>query len=335
MKKSKEKIIVSMLCFSLLSPLVLISSATPVTFNEDNQTRGYISWDPESYQFPNKPEDIIDQTTFQIWYPPSCGGTAVRFEENADWVNVYPKSTIATCVKQNIEVTIDTTDLPAGFYSCDIKIIWSTGDGVFRVSVRVTNHSTPTLVFNPKTHDFGSVEPEDIYTTTFEIFNLGLGSLIYSISDTDSWVNVTPTEGTSNGENDTIEVQISTLALSEGNYTSNIVIESNGGSGVFTLSVQVGERSHLTVAVRGGFVIHMTISNVDAFDAHDLDWNLTITGGIVLTPREFTGAINQLSAGQSTTERIPLIGFGPIQIEARVKKTVCYESKLLVFFLVI
>ena len=50
---------------------------------------------------------------------------------------------------------------------------------------------------------------------------------------------VTPRDGTSTGEHDTITVDIDTTGLSTGQHSCDIHIDSNGGSGVFTVSVNI------------------------------------------------------------------------------------------------
>jgi hypothetical protein len=52
-------------------------------------------------------------------------------------------------------------------------------------------------------------------------------------------VEVNPTSGSSTGEHDTITVDIDTTGLSEGSHTCGISISSNGGSGTFTVTVNV------------------------------------------------------------------------------------------------
>mgnify|MGYP006285909649 CR=1 FL=1 len=101
----------------------------------------------------------------------------------------------------------------------------------------------PVLSYSPGSHNFGRVciEDEGPDSTTFEIWNSGEGTLEYTLSETCGWVtSVTPISGTSDGEYDSIVVNIDTTGLSEGSYSCDIAISSNGGSGTFTVSVQIG-----------------------------------------------------------------------------------------------
>ena len=63
--------------------------------------------------------------------------------------------------------------------------------------------------------------------------------MIYSLSESCSWVDVHPTSDSSTGEHDTITVDIDTANLSEGSHICDISISSEGGSETFTVMVNV------------------------------------------------------------------------------------------------
>lgn len=60
--------------------------------------------------------------------------------------------------------------------------------------------------------------------TTFTVKNTGSNTLHYSISDDVSWLAVSPSSGTSTGEEDTITVTFTTTGLNLGTYTAAITI---------------------------------------------------------------------------------------------------------------
>jgi parallel beta-helix repeat protein len=97
----------------------------------------------------------------------------------------------------------------------------------------------PSLSFSPSSHDFGDKCEGETDRTTFELWNSGTGTLTYSLSETCDWVEVNPTSGSSAGEHDTITIDINTTGLSECSYTCDISINSNGGSGTFTVRVNI------------------------------------------------------------------------------------------------
>ncbi len=107
----------------------------------------------------------------------------------------------------------------------------------------ISGSSSPVLSYNPSSYNFGSVTAGATGSTSFEIWNSGTGTLTYSLSESTSWVTVTPTSGDSTGEHDTITVNIDTTGLSPGSYNCPVSISSNGGSGTFTVYVTVIEQT--------------------------------------------------------------------------------------------
>jgi len=128
--------------------------------------------------------------------------------------------------------------------------------------------SEPELCFDPKSHHFyHAIGDPFIDSTTFSIWNCGSGTLTYILSESPetSWLDVTPTtgscEGSSGGgggpagpasEVDQILVTIDTAGLSVGEYSCNIIINSNdvGGGGVQTISMFT-----VYLTVQGGIVV--------------------------------------------------------------------------------
>jgi VCBS repeat-containing protein len=100
--------------------------------------------------------------------------------------------------------------------------------------------ASPTiLAYYPTFHNFGDMVEGETASTTFEIWNDGTGVLNYTLTESCDWVDVNPTSGSSTGEHDTITVTIDTTGLAPGPYECHIYIDSNGGTGVFTVYVVV------------------------------------------------------------------------------------------------
>jgi hypothetical protein len=59
---------------------------------------------------------------------------------------------------------------------------------------------------------------------TFQVSNAAAGTLSYSISVDEPWLSVSPANGTSSGEWDTITVSYSTALLRPGTYTASIQV---------------------------------------------------------------------------------------------------------------
>jgi hypothetical protein len=98
----------------------------------------------------------------------------------------------------------------------------------------------PVLSYFPTSLDFGTLPLGAVDSKTFEIWNSGGGKLTYSFSEDMPWVTqITPSNGSSTGENDTITVDIDTSSASGGLHAGFIFIASNGGNGSLNVSVNV------------------------------------------------------------------------------------------------
>ena len=76
-------------------------------------------------------------------------------------------------------------------------------------------------------------------STSFDIWNSGTGTLTYTLSESCNWITVNPLSGDSTGETDTITVNIDTTGLNLGPHQCDITINSNDGSGTFTVYVNI------------------------------------------------------------------------------------------------
>jgi hypothetical protein len=97
------------------------------------------------------------------------------------------------------------------------------------------------LSYEPTAHNFSEIHPEVIANTTFEIWNSGCCSLVYSLIENCSWVSVSPTRGVSSGKWDhhVINVTINTTGLKFGYHQCDIIIDTSDSTGIFTVAVTV------------------------------------------------------------------------------------------------
>jgi len=204
-------------------------------------TEPVLSYSPTSHNFGDMLEGQSDSTTFEIWNS-GTGTLSYSLGESCSWVSVTPSGGSSNGEHDTMTVNIDTTGLSLGHYSCDISITSNGGSGTFTVEVNIVSAPTePVLSYSPTSHNFGDMLEGQTDSTTFEIWNSGTGTLSYSLSESCSWVSVTPSGGSSNGEHDTMTVNIDTTGLSLGHYSCDISITSNGGSGTFTVEVNIVE----------------------------------------------------------------------------------------------
>jgi len=133
---------------------------------------------------------------------------------------------------------------------------WNPGMGIYGVQIstllagdefagndvvaEVVSVEGPGLAFNPGSYISGPIVVNETDSTSFEIWNDGVGLLTYSLSESASPIDVSPLSGDSYGEHDTITVDINTTGLNPGVcYYYDIEISSDGGSGVFGVELCV------------------------------------------------------------------------------------------------
>ncbi|MCQ4942424.1 hypothetical protein NE678_25550, partial [Escherichia coli] len=77
---------------------------------------------------------------------------------------------------------------------------------------------------------------------TFDVMNIGTsGSVSWSVTFTESWLKVTPVNGTTaQGKNSTVIVNIDREKISQ-DMTANLLVEADGESMPVEISVKFGE----------------------------------------------------------------------------------------------
>jgi len=74
------------------------------------------------------------------------------------------------------------------------------------------------------------IQGTNAQSQSFEVWNSGSGTLSYTISDNVNWLSCSPTNATSSGEHDNINVNYSTTGLAVGTYSATITISASGAS---------------------------------------------------------------------------------------------------------
>jgi agmatine/peptidylarginine deiminase len=97
----------------------------------------------------------------------------------------------------------------------------------------------PSLAFDPTSYDAGTMGLNETASTSFDIWNDGVGVLSYSLSESCDWIEIDPVSGDSTGEHDQVTVDINTTGLALGSHHCDILINSDGGSEMFGVDVYV------------------------------------------------------------------------------------------------
>jgi hypothetical protein len=329
--------------FFLLLVATIGSMGIPLKRNNP-QPLGILNYDPQSHDFGNMTEGQTNSTIFYIWTSGGCCELTFNLTWNCSWVTVFPTSGVSNGEHVPITVTVNTTGLVIGFYTCGILITTNGGgDGVFTVTVNVVSATHPSLAFNPHAYYFGIIPENHTASTTFKIWNSGNGSLDYALCGYGSWVAVSPIEGNSTGEQDPITVTINTKGLINGTtYQCSIQINSNGGNEAFGVSVAIGTIPRFEIMeIAGGLLrIKTVIKNNGTADAIGVDWKITIGGnGLVLFGKETTGTLSTLAIGEEQTISSRFIlGLGNVVVTVAVQNAEAFpvmkktSADLLLFY---
>jgi len=115
--------------------------------------------------------------------------------------------------------------------------------GTGRINAYEALKSFLNLEYSPKSYDFGKMNKDASDSTSFEIWNNATEEMDYTLSEDCNWLSISPTGGSSSsGEKDTINVDVDTSGLDYGSYACNIGIESDDGTYVFEIVVNVVSR---------------------------------------------------------------------------------------------
>ncbi len=161
------------------------------------------------------------------------------------WLSLSPTSGTSTGEHDTITVTYNTAALSPGSYSGTITITDTNAtNSPQTISVSLTVNAPPALVpsisLSTTTLSNSSIEGSNAPSQTFNVSNSGGGTLSYSISDNRTWLNVSPSSGTSTGEQDTITVNYNTSGLTAGTRNATITIsDPNADNDPQTISVSL------------------------------------------------------------------------------------------------
>jgi len=126
--------------------------------------------------------------------------------------------------------------MSAGDYSAAITIN-ATGAGNSPQKVPVSLHistaaaAAPVISFSPKSLSFTAGEEDsNPANETLEIWNSGIDTLHWTLSDDAAWLSENPTSGSSTGERDTVVLSVDITGMSDGAYSASITITAPGAS---------------------------------------------------------------------------------------------------------
>lgn len=321
----KKIIQISIIMLIIMSFLGHIGASINISESNNFGSREELCYEPQSHDFGDMLEGEVNETIFNIWRGGGCCELTYELIWEETWIDVWPTSGVSNGEQDPITVTVDTTGLDIGVHTAAILIQSSAGDGYFDVALNVIQHGDPTLAYYPQSYHFGYLPEGTVDSTVFDIWNTGVGTLSYTLTWDETWVDVSPTSGSSTGEHDPITVTIDTTGFEAGSsYTSEIQIDSNGGNKVFTVKVNIGECPEVVIdEIKGGlFKVNAKLKNTGTCDIVGLDWKMTLDGGTIILGKETSGRLPYIPEGGEATITSNLIfGFGStaITVDAEIE----------------
>jgi len=182
---------------------------------------------------------------FEIW---NSGPDSLAWEAEVDedWLDISSASGSSSGEHDKVTVSIDIDELDADDYEGTITITSDDADNsqTLTVTLEVTGGTTqdePEISVSPSSLEFSAVEDgDDPDEETFQIWNSGDGRLDWEVTDSSSWMTVSPTSGYSNGEKDDVNVSVDISEMVAGEYTGTITIQDEDDE---------GNRKNVTVTV--------------------------------------------------------------------------------------
>jgi hypothetical protein len=198
---------------------------------------------------PPQPDPLIPPTLYSLTSPDDDGiytiswssvSEADNYSLEEDDNNEFTSSII---LFSGNSITFNVIDRPNGTYFYRIKAVNDTnGDSnwsnIINITVDIAAQYNPILSYNLTEIDFGIVEHGFVGSKTIEIWNSGSGLLIYYLNESINWLEITPNLGNSSGEHDVITFTINTTTLGNGSYELRGAIQSNGGNGLYNITVE-------------------------------------------------------------------------------------------------
>ena len=191
-----------------------------------------ISFNPESFSFTAvEGGSTPANQTLEIW---NSGGERRDWylSDDAAWLSEIPTSGSSKGEHDTAAVLVDIAGMSAGDYSANITITSpgaSNSPQVVPVSLHISS-AAPEISFSPESLSFTAGEGGS--NETLEIWNSGIDTLNWTLTDDAAWLSENATSGSSTSADDktVVTVSVNTAGMSAGNYSANITITSPGAS---------------------------------------------------------------------------------------------------------
>jgi len=244
-----------------------------------------LTYNPNYIDFGEHDQGWTGSSTFEIW---NGGDQTLIYQlaETIDWIEIDITSGSSTEEHDTITVYVVNTENIYGYLSGNIEISSNAGEGNVHISIYLRDIG-PILSYSVFNINFGEHDQGWTGNATFEIWNSGVQTLTYTLSETLDWIEINPKTGSSTGEHDTITINIVNTSNLAGYNFGYISITSNGGDGKVYLHLYITPPPppvQLEIKVKKGLSIgriSAIIKNVGEMDASNISWGFNFTAGML------------------------------------------------------
>lgn len=156
---------------------------------------------------------------------------------DVDWLTVTPDKGSSSGKIVQHTILVDKIGMGARDQTYNAKITISSPDAAnspqtVDISLEIKTEHPPEIKVTPKSLDFKASEGviSNPANQTIRIKNKGQLTMNYTITDDANWMDVSPSEGTSSGRENTHQVSVSASGLSAGAYQGTITITDPNAS---------------------------------------------------------------------------------------------------------
>ena len=211
-----------------------INSPCPVPVSlHISSSASQISFSPERLRFTaGEGGSNPANETLEIWNS-GVGTLNWTLSDDAEWLSENPTGGSSTSEYDAVAVSVNIAGMSVGDYPANITITapgTSNSPQVVPVSLHIGS-AAPEISFSPESLSFTAGEGgSNPANGTLEVWNSGIGTLTWSLSDDAVWLSESPISGSSTGEHDTVAVSIDMAGMSVGDYSTNITITAEASN---------------------------------------------------------------------------------------------------------
>ncbi|MDZ7269050.1 MAG: hypothetical protein ONB48_15065 [candidate division KSB1 bacterium] len=178
------------------------------------------------------------------------GGSGIlswRLTADQPWLRASPQSGLITSQTEQVAVSVNVAGLAAGTHLGALTLTSNGGTATVLVTL-IIRPAEPRLALEPAVLRFAATQGSpDPPAQNLTISNTGNSVLRWQVRSNRPWITVFPDSGSTTQQTDQVAVRVTTANLGAGSYEGSLMISSNGGEAVVTITLEV---SPLPAALR-------------------------------------------------------------------------------------